>query len=121
MRKTLVVLSDDLTGEEHPDITTVEFAWGGVNYEIDLAPDNAQQFEEALVPYLTKARKVRAASTLRFPTQLGTPSRSKATKEELREIREWAREAGYAVSERGRIATEIQQAYDDAHTPAKVG
>jgi hypothetical protein len=30
-------------------------------------------------------------------------------------VREWAREHGYKVSDRGRISAEVQQAYAAAH------
>ena len=33
----------------------------------------------------------------------------------LSDIREWARKNGYKVSDRGRISSEVQAAYDKAH------
>ncbi|MFD7661329.1 histone-like nucleoid-structuring protein Lsr2, partial [Streptomyces sp. NPDC059788] len=37
------------------------------------------------------------------------------TVEEREEIREWAREQGYEVNERGRIPKKVKKAYDEAH------
>ncbi|WEB38788.1 Lsr2 family protein [Streptomyces yunnanensis] len=34
----------------------------------------------------------------------------------LAQIRAWAKEAGYEVSDRGRVPTEIEEAYDKAHS-----
>jgi hypothetical protein len=38
-----------------------------------------------------------------------------AAKASLADVREWARENGYQVSDRGRVAAEVMEAYQNAH------
>ena len=38
-------------------------------------------------------------------------------REQLQAIRDWARKAGYGVSERGRISQQIRDAFEAAHQP----
>lgn len=53
MAKT-VVLTSDMSGDT--PARTYTFAWDGIGFEIDLTPDEARVFSEALLPYLEKAR-----------------------------------------------------------------
>lgn len=106
---------DDLDGVEIEDgrAETIEFAFDGKTYTIDLGEQNAAAFREAIQPYLSAARpadngKKRAAKTSRR-------SSSSAAKGETGKIRAWARENGYTVSDRGRIPAEIMEAYNAAN------
>lgn len=91
-------LIDDLTGK--PADETVEFSLDGQVYEIDLSEDNAQKLRNALAKYIKAARK----RDLRYRT-LGAG---------YQEVRRWARERGIPVSDRGRVAFEIMEAYKKA-------
>ena len=53
-------LVDDLSGDviEDGKGRTVQFAFDGSSYEIDLTDDNADNFREALSDYVAAARKV---------------------------------------------------------------
>ena len=105
-RKTYVELIDDLSGETADE--TVSFALDGVAYEIDLTEANASTFREQLGTWVGKARRVggrRARGT--------APSRSGSN--DSARIREWARQAGYEVPDRGRISGTIRKAYEEAH------
>ena len=108
--KTSVVLIDDLDGSEADE--TIRFALDGVSYEIDLSSKNATKLRNALAPYIAAARRVggRAARGRAVKTTRGAASR----KPETAEIRAWAREQGYEVSDRGRIPSEIIEAYKKA-------
>ncbi len=113
-QKVTVQLVDDL---DNSDISegkgrTVEFAFDGSAYEIDLSNDNADKLRDALSDYIAAGRKVtgrRASSS----TGKSTPKRGNS--EELAKIREWATANGYEVSTRGRISTQVQEAYAAAH------
>lgn len=105
---------DDLDGVEIEDgqVETIEFAFDGKTYTIDLREQNAAAFREAIQPYLSAARpadngKKRAAKTRR--------SSFSTTKGETAKIRAWARENGYTVSDRGRIPADILEAYNAAN------
>src|SRR5512144_470524 len=100
---------DDLDGS--PAVETVRFGYAGRDYEIDLNEEHASQLDEALAAYIEHARLVEQA-TRRRRRPAGGHHRSPS---ELRAIREWAREQGLKVSDRGRIAADIVEKYDAAH------
>ncbi|KQO60213.1 histone-like nucleoid-structuring protein Lsr2 [Curtobacterium sp. Leaf261] len=113
-QKVTVQLVDDLDDSpiESGSGRTVEFAFDGANYEIDLSNDNVDKFRETLSDYVAAARKVGARrSTGGAPRT--APKRGNS--EELGKIREWAQENGHQVSSRGRISTAVQEAYAAAH------
>ena len=106
-RKVSVVTTDDLDGS--PDAWTVSFGLDGVSYEIDLAPANRIRLADAVAPYIAAGRKVSRGRRGRAP-RLAAGGRV-----DRLAVRAWAREAGLAVSERGRISTEVMSQYEAAH------
>ena len=52
---------------------------------------------------------------LRMPKGRGGRGREKVAPVRTAELRTWARDNGYAVSDRGRVAASVVQAYDAAH------
>lgn len=114
-QKVTVQLVDDL--DDSPitpgDGRTVEFAFDGSTYEIDLSNDNVDKFREAISDYVAAARKVSGRRT----GGAGAPKSAakRGNSEELAKVREWAKENGYEVSSRGRISTQVQEAYAAAH------
>jgi hypothetical protein len=116
-KKTVVqeMLVDDLDGS--PGDKTVMFAWEGTPYEIELSRKNYVAFEKAVRPYVKAARKVRGGNTTRRRPSSRAGGRgggAAAGKRDLGAIRAWAAENGYAVSERGRIASSVIEAYESA-------
>jgi len=111
-QKTIVSLIDDLDGTEADE--TVRFGLDGAAYEIDLSEKNATTLREALAPFVASARRVGGRATSVRKSARGTARRSGGT-DRTADIREWARANGYTVSDRGRIASNIVQAYDAAH------
>lgn len=103
---TLVELTDDIDGGKA--VQTVQFAFDGHQYEIDLSKKNANALSKALKPYVDSARKVRASRV-----RAGT-SRRGAQQPNLSEIRAWAKSNGYDVSDRGRIPAAVLEAYQAA-------
>lgn len=115
-QKVQVVLVDDLDGGEAEE--TVSFSLDGVSYEIDLSADNAQRLRDDFAQYVGAARRVggRAAGGRRRGGGRGRAARTEAAATgSTSDIRAWARENGYEVSERGRISAEIREAYEAAH------
>ena len=110
-RRVIPQLIDDIDGTvlEPGNGATIEFAFDGKRYEIDLTEENAQQFREALAPYIDAARTL---STSRGAARTPKP----ASKTNLDDVRAWARENGHTVSDRGRIPAAVQSAYDAAHS-----
>jgi hypothetical protein len=109
-QKVQVILVDDLDGGEAEE--SVSFSLDGVSYEIDLSSPNAEALREAIAPWVGHARRVGGrAGRGRGP---GRP-RAAAAKTDLADVRNWARENGYQVSDRGRVSAEVMTAYDGAH------
>lgn len=99
-RKTQVTLVDDIDGSEAT--TTIGFALDGVSYEIDLNEGNASRLRDGFAQWIEHGRRTggrarRGAAVSRNP--------------ETKRIREWARENGLEVSDRGRISAEVREAY----------
>ncbi|MEQ3549224.1 Lsr2 family protein [Pseudonocardia nematodicida] len=124
-----VRLVDDITGEEADE--TVEFGLDGRTFRIDLTAGNARRLRDELAPFLAAARPADAADSpgarrARARARVAPPPETTpgdaVTRETNRAVRVWAREQGWTVSERGRIPTEILEAYrrDAAggHSPA---
>ena len=106
--EVVVTMTDDLDGGKAD--SSVTFSFEGTSYEIDLGKRNLSAMQKALAPYVAAARKVPAA---RRTSARSAPARS--SKEDLSAIREWAKANGHQVSDRGRIAGEVQEAYRAAH------
>lgn len=104
--KTNVVLIDDLDGSEAEE--SVKFALDGVSYEIDLSAKNATKLRNAFAAYVGSARRVGGRAARGRAVK---PAGGSARKPETAEIRAWAREQGWDVSDRGRIPAEIIEAY----------
>lgn len=103
-QKVQVVLVDDLDGG--PADRTVNFAFSGVSYEIDLSEANAEKFADLLAGYIGHARRV-GSTGRRAPRRSSTRTNPAA-------VREWARSQGIEVNERGRISAELRAKFEAA-------
>ena len=114
-QKVQVLLVDDIDGGTADE--TVTFALDGVAYEIDLTADHAAELRESFARWVGNARKTGSSSRSggRQSRGGGQSRRSGSSSGDATAIREWARENGYEVSERGRISAEIRSAYEAAH------
>ena len=107
-RTYVAVIEDDLTGEvvDQQDAESIEFAVNGKSYTIDLGKKNASEFHKSLDRYIAVATKVGGA---------GSRKPARGSKEDLAAIREWGKENGFTVSARGRVRSELKDAYSRAH------
>jgi hypothetical protein len=121
-QKVQVILVDDVDGGEAAE--TVSFALDGVSYEIDVSDKNANALRDALSPWVGHARRVggrssggrsRASSSGGSGRSRGSSGGGGGGKHDLSEVRAWARENGYQVSDRGRVSSEVIAAYENAH------
>lgn len=107
MARTMkVVLTDDIDGT--PADETIKFSIDGTDYEIELNSDNAAKFRGTFEPYVAKARRV---SGSRAPKKKSTTSRF-----DPMAVRDWARDNGFEVSARGRLSSEVIDAYEKSLT-----
>jgi hypothetical protein len=111
-QKVIREFIDDIDGSEAE--RTFTFAVDGTNYEIDLSSQNIKEFNEAIAGFVESARKVKASGTRRRAHNTST-SDSGRSREQIQAVREWARQQGHSINDRGRIPTSIQQAFDQAH------
>ena len=110
-QKVQVILVDDVDGGEASE--TVSFALDGVSYEIDVSESNAAALRDALAPWVGHARRVGGRSG---GSSGGGSGRSRGnSKHDLSDVRSWARENGFQVSDRGRVSSEVIAAYEKAH------
>ena len=103
--KVSVTLEDDLEGG--PADETVRFEFGGAQYEIDLNRKNARAFRRQLAPFIEHARKA-------GPGSHGRNMRTAASRQRSSSIRDWARQQGIPVSDRGRIPASVVEQYQAA-------
>jgi hypothetical protein len=110
-RKVLVRLVDDLDGLPSEGVATVTFSLDGVTYQIDLNQANASKLRDGLADYITAARRIGG----RMKRGSAAGGRSAGTANDGPAIREWAREQGHELAERGRIPSHIVDAYHAAN------
>jgi len=111
MKKTTVQLLDDLDGSiiENELGATISFAFEGDSYEIDLCEENFANFRSVMKPYVSVSRRVGYV-----PAKVRSASASGSDRAELQAIRSWAAANGIQVSDRGRIAGTVREAYAKA-------
>lgn len=120
-QKTTVTLVDDLDQSEADEL--VEFGIDGVTYEIDLSDANAKNLRDTLAEYIDHARRQSGRRTSGRRQRASTPQASRSAgsgsagvdREQNQAIREWARKQGFEVSDRGRIPSNVTEAYHQQH------
>jgi hypothetical protein len=110
-------LTDDLDPRIESGVETVVFydPMTGDKLEIELGEANQKHLAnhiEKLKKYVDVARQVEVASK--------PVSKSAKAKSDTDKIREWARDNGYTVGDRGRIKKEILDAYEASQFTTKV-
>jgi hypothetical protein len=105
-QKVHITLEDDLDGGDATE--TVSFGLDGRSYEIDLNDKTAAKLRDALAPSVAAGRRSGGsrATAAKRRTQMGTSAR---------EIRDWARSNGHKVPDRGRIPSDVREAFEAAH------
>ena len=110
-KQTTVTLVDDLDGSVADE--QVEFAMDGKSYEIDLSATNSARLRETLAPFVSAAR--RTGGRRRSGGGAVATARPSTDREQNQAIREWAQKQGLKISERGRIPSNVLEAYHKAH------
>jgi hypothetical protein len=104
-QRTQILYADDIDGSEAD--STVRFGLDGADYEIDLNEKHAEQFAEAIRPYVDAGRKVFSS---RRAARGSRPARHNQS-----DVRAWARAQGLRISDRGRIPADVRASYESAH------
>lgn len=117
-QKVQVLLVCDLHDDEVEGSETVAFGLDGSSYEIDVCEEHAAQLRDAFAPYVGDARRAgRAPAPTQRRPRSGARGAAPASgdRQRVQEIREWARNNGHQVSERGRLSAAVVEAYEAAH------
>ena len=102
-QKVVVTLFDDIDGSEATE--TIAFGLDGKSYEIDLSEVNAGELRKALAPYVEAGRKrSRSGKAYRQTEVAPDPSA----------VRAWAQANKLEVPARGRIPTQVYEAFTAA-------
>ena len=113
-QRTQVLLIDDLDGSSAEE--TVAFGLDGAAYEIDLSAKNANELRESLATYVAHGRK---SALVRVGGRRGAgaarASSNGASGLDTSDVRTWARANGYSINDRGRLASDVLDAYRAAH------
>jgi hypothetical protein len=106
-QKVQTLFIDDIDGGDAEG--TVRFALDGTEYEIDLSAKHYEELRSALGKYVTHARK--ASGTARRASRAGRGARPGLN---TTEIRNWARNNGYDIKDRGRVPGDLVAKYQAA-------
>ena len=99
-----IVTVDDLDGSA--DAQPVHFTFDGQAYVIDLSATNREAFVAALRPYISASRKDNRS------TGAKAAASRRPARNDLAEVRKWARSHGFIVADQGRIPRAAQEAFD---------
>lgn len=103
-KQVSVSFIDDLDGSEAAE--SVAFSLDGRGYEIDLSSGNAAKLRDALAPFVASARRASAGAVATGRAQRVLDNRGQSAA-----IRQWARDNGHELADRGRIPAEVINAY----------
>jgi hypothetical protein len=105
-QKVQTLFIDDIDGGEAEG--TVRFGLDGTDYEIDLNAKHSEELREVLATYVAHARRVGS------PVRRVVRGRRGATGTDTAKVREWAKDNGYAIKNRGRVPADILVKYQAA-------
>ncbi|MDX1889335.1 Lsr2 family protein [Mycolicibacterium sp. 050158] len=105
-RRTVVEWIDDIDGTAAAE--TMTFAIDGMHYEIDLSTKNAAKFRGVMARWIEASRR---SSQRRSRGESAGVDLAEATK-----ARQWAIENGLDVGPRGRLPSDILEAYRSSGT-----
>src|SRR5690242_9258661 len=109
--QTVTKLVDDIDGSTD-DVVTCAFGLGDSHFEIDLNAAHREELENVLDKFIAAGRHVRGAKR---PGQRRPSKVTRTDRDHTRAIRQWAKDNGHEVSERGRIRQSIVDAFEAAH------
>jgi nucleoid-associated protein Lsr2 len=115
-QKVTVQLVDDLDGTAAEDISTVTFGLDGATFEIDLTPNNTAKLRNHLDDFVNAGHRVGGRVKRGTSPKAGAPA---ANREHTKAVRDWAKQNGFELSDRGRIPANVLEAFEAAHAGGK--
>jgi len=110
-QKVQTLFIDDIDGGDAEG--TIRFALDGTAYEIDLSSKHSEELRSALGKYVSHARRL-GGSARRGTRPAGRAGRAASPAVNTTEIRNWARENGYDIKDRGRVPADVVAKYHAA-------
>jgi hypothetical protein len=104
-QKIQTLFIDDIDGGAAEG--TVRFGLDGTEYEIDLSAKHSAELHETLTTFIAHARKVSGAQRPRAVRGRRGPAASPDTAK----VREWAKENGFNIKDRGRVPADLMEKY----------
>jgi hypothetical protein len=114
-QKVQVLLVCDLHDGEVEGSEAITFALDGQSYEIDVCSDHAAQLRDTFAPFVGAGRRA-TRSGGSSGQRRGRGSSRRGSNDRVGQIREWARNNGHQVSERGRLSASLVEAYEKANS-----
>lgn len=96
-----VIYTDDYDGTESPDVETRHFSLGTDHYSLDLSYENWQDLRDSLKKYTN------ISSRTALPLKKSSPAHDTTA------IRQWAKDHGIPVKDRGKIPDDIIRHYEE--------
>jgi hypothetical protein len=106
-QKIQTLFIDDIDGGAADG--TVRFGLDGTEYEIDLNSKHTEELRKVLADYAAHGRKV-GGTTRRAPRGRSAG----ADVVDTAKVREWAKESGFAIKDRGRVPATVVEKYKAA-------
>ncbi|GAA5195830.1 Lsr2 family protein [Rugosimonospora acidiphila] len=108
-RKLEVKLLDDIDGSEADE--TLKFGLDGVNYEIDVNADHAEDLRASIAKFILAARRMgRGGITTARRGRAATPGQGDRAQNQA--IRDWAKRRKIPLAGRGRIPRHLVEQYE---------
>jgi nucleoid-associated protein Lsr2 len=108
-QKVSVLLLCDLHGNGDVEaVETLSFGVGSSAYEIDVCAAHAEEIRGKIQPFADHARRASGASQRRRVRRAADRARTA-------EVRAWAKEHGYEISDRGRIPASVVAEFESSH------
>ena len=114
MRHYVEQIVDDIDGTVLTEDETVTFSLDGTTYEFDTSLEHAEEFRAGLRRYIDASRQIVNGNVV-TRQRVATVGQDRPSAEQSRAIRDWARNNGYEVSNRGRVPAPIVEAFEAAH------
>ncbi len=125
-RRQVIIYTDDVTGQEAPDIETVIVTVDNIAYEVDMSAATRAAYAEAVEAYRSAGRRVgrvtatgtvlRPAFGSGLPAQRQSASPAVIDKEQNKAVRDWwraneGRDGLPSIVEHGRIPQTVRDAF----------
>lgn len=112
-KSTITVITSDISGDKAEE--TLTFGLSGRHYSIDLTTAEANELRAVLGPYVESAEGLKLKEVREHYQEPGKAKGKPETPKDRAHMREWAKENGYSIGDRGRISEDIRKAYKAAH------